>query len=165
MLVLLLLFSGFLQYKTQYSYFNRNGTTVTNGIIDLFKKMFPRNKRNIQTESMLNTTQWHLVLIEHLQELLLHIFLCFFSITTLPREAVTNCTLGLASAKKKNKTKKHLAYIYINIHFHFICDQNAPSSTPWPSRVKKPSRLSFLLLRCFLFITIHLSSSTNLLPA
>lgn len=70
-------------------------------------------------------------------------FLCFFfhffflSLQQLPREAVTNCTLGLVSAKKQKKRKernkkrqkerKITWHMYMNIHFHFNCDQNAPS--------------------------------------
>lgn len=85
---------------------NRNSTTVTNGIIHLFSRCSPKNERNIQSPCWTqHKDSWFL--IEHLQDLLLHRFcFVFFLVTTLPREAVTNCTLGLASAKKEKETNK-----------------------------------------------------------
>ena len=44
----LTLFSGILQYKIQYSYFNRNSTTVTKCIIDLFSRRSPKVKETFK---------------------------------------------------------------------------------------------------------------------
>lgn len=90
--------------------FNRNSTTVTNGIIELFSRRSPKLKETfrVHVEHNTMTVGFWLSIFRTYR----HTFFFFCFITTLPREAVTNCTLGLASAKKQKKQKKHLAYVH-----------------------------------------------------
>ena len=137
---------------------------MTNGIIDLFSRRSPEIKETFKQSPCWtqHNDSWFLI-IEHLQDLLLHIFVFFFfkSITTLPREAVTNCTLGLASATKK----KHLAYVHKYTFSFQLWPKMHPVSNTMTTESKKIFTSVFLLSRCFLFIIMHLSSSTNPLSA
>lgn len=94
----------------------------------------PRSKRNIQSPCW---TQHDDVFLFFFLDWassgrVTHFYIIlFFSVTTLPREAVTNCTLGLVSAKKqKEKTGKiKLAYVH-KYTFSFLV------WTPQPQSIK-----------------------------
>lgn len=84
-----------------------------NGIILGFRRCFPEIKE--EKNRVRVRRSWFL--IERLQDLHTFVFLFFVSITRVPREAGTNCTWGLASAKNREDERKDTWHMYINLHF------------------------------------------------
>ena len=162
------MFSGFLRYKTRYSYFNRNSTTVTNGIIDLFSRRSPEIKETFKTESMLNTTQWQLVFWSSIFRTYCYTFFFFFffffhyNIAKRSRNKLHTGT-GLSNKRKSIGICTQI-YIFIS-----TVTKMHPVLNTMTTESKKIFTSVFLLLLAassfIITIIIHLSSSSNLLSA